>query len=173
MVKMKKDLIVISGAPGSGKTVVSNLLKEKLNSPPMIDLGHIRQFHLDREWKKANKKEEQMSFENLVFIVKNYIKKGYRNVIITDLQDFRVQQIPRIFKKENYVIISLIIESDNELKKRVLTESRDSGFRNVKKALAWNKKLKKIKLLKNEFRINNTSNNPEKTVKEILKILRW
>jgi len=80
------DLIVIAGAPGSGKTTVADLLHGTLKSP-YIDFGYIREFHLDQEWKDANPQEEQMSFENLVHIIKNYISYGYNNIVVTDLQD--------------------------------------------------------------------------------------
>ncbi len=163
--------IIIAGAPGSGKTTISNLLKTRLNESPLIDFGWIRQFHLDPEWKKASKKEEQMSFENLVFILKNYAKYGYKNIIINDLQDQRIQQIPKLFSKYNYTIISLIVKDDTELKSRILSE-RDSGFKNVKKALTWNKELIRRKNLKNECKIDNTHTNPSKTVKIILEILK-
>lgn len=75
------NLIVIAGVPGSGKTTVSKLLKEKLNGP-YIDFGCLREFHLDREWKRANETEEQMAFDNLVFMLKNYIKNDYCNRLI-------------------------------------------------------------------------------------------
>jgi adenylate kinase family enzyme len=164
-----KDVIIISGAPGSGKTTVAKLLKEKLQSP-YVDLGWLREFHLDREWKQANEKEERMSFENLVSILKNYIKNDYRNVIVTDLRDSKVREIPRSFEKDNFIIFSLTIETDEELQKRVLGE-RDSGFKNVEEALRWNKDLKKRQLLPNEHKIDNSHNDPGKTVQEILKLI--
>ncbi len=61
------DLLVIAGAPGSGKTTVSDILYAALKSP-YIDFGDVRNFHLDREWKNQSPREEQMSFENLVII---------------------------------------------------------------------------------------------------------
>ena len=165
------DFIFIAGSPGSGKTTISNLLKAKLKNPPMIDFGWIREFHLDREWKNANKKEEQTSFENLVFILKNYVKQGYRNIIVNDLQDFRIEQIPNKFSKYNYAIISLIVKDNDELKNRILGE-RDSGFKDVKTALSWNKKIIERKNLKNEFKVDNAHTNPGKTVNTILTILK-
>ncbi len=164
------DFIFIAGSPGSGKTTISNLLKTKLRNPPMIDFGWIREFHLDKEWKNANKKEEQMSFENLTFILKNYVKHGYKNIIVNDLQDFRIEQLSKEFSRYNYTIISLIVKDDDELKDRVLGE-RDSGFRDVKVALSWNKRIIKRKNLKNEFKLDNTHRNPKKTVDTILGIL--
>ncbi len=167
----KYDFIFITGSPGSGKTTISNLLKKKLMDPPMIDLGWIREFHLNKEWSNANKKEEQMSFEDLTFILKNYVRYGYKNVIVNDLQDFRVLQIPKLFSKYKFIIISLFVKDEVELKKRVLGE-RDSGFKDFKKSISFNNKIMTRKNLKNEFKIDNSHNNPQETVNNIASLLK-
>jgi dephospho-CoA kinase len=161
------DLIVIAGAPGSGKTTVADLLHGTLESP-YIDFGYIREFHLDREWKNANPREEQMSFENLVYILKNYIRYGYKNIIVTDLQDFRVQQIPELFAENSYLIATMVIKSDNELALRL--RNRNDGFRDVQRALAWNKQIQERPLVAGEHQIDNTHNEPKRTVDIILQI---
>ena len=76
------DLIVVAGAPGSGKTTVCDLLYAELKSP-YIDFGDVRNFHLNWQWSNESPEEEQMSFENLVHILKNYIRNGYKNIILT------------------------------------------------------------------------------------------
>ncbi len=164
------SLVVVGGAPGSGKTTVSKLLYETLQSP-MIDFGDLRNFHLDFLWKKANKQEEQMSFENLIYILKNYIRNGYKNVIVNDLQDFRIQQIPQIFENDDYMIVTLVLYDDEELKARVLNPSRDSGFRDVERALAWNQAVIERPALKNEHKLDNTVNRPEETAQEIINLI--
>jgi len=165
-----KDIIFIGGSPGTGKTTISRLLHKKLKNPPIIDLGVLREFHLNRTWLNQSKKEEQMTFENLVFILKNYIKYGYKNIIVNDLRDYRIEQIPRIFSGLNYIIISLIVKDKDELKRRIIGE-RDSGFKNVKVSLLWNQKIIKRKCLKNEFKIDNTHSNPKKTINTILNLI--
>ena len=165
-----KDLIVISGAPGSGKTTVSKLLQKRLGFPPLLDFGDIRAFHLDEKCSNQSKEEEKMSFENLLFILRNYFRHGYRNVIVNDLLDFRVKEIPRRFRSYDFLIASLIIENNEELTKRVLGE-RDSGYRDVSSALEWNRKLMERKLLRNEVRIANTHRSPEKTVQRIVELI--
>lgn len=111
-----------------------------------------------------------MSFENLVYILKNYIRYGYKNVILNDLEDFRVQQIPELFAEYRYLIATLISESDDELAERI--RNRNSGFTNVERAVAWNKEIQQRPLLKGEERVDNTLNTPQQTADIILQIAR-
>jgi len=159
--KKMKDLIVVAGAPGSGKTTVLNILQEKLASP-RVNIGKLREFHLKRDWSNATKDEENMTFDSLVYILRNYIKHGYKNVFVEDLEDDKVQKISELFNDDNFLIVSLILASDDELKKRVLG-GRDSGYKNVEAATAWNKNLIKRAPVKNEVRLDNIHNDPEKT----------
>jgi hypothetical protein len=93
---------------------VCDLLHAALKSP-YIDFGGVRNFYLDSEWCNQSLREEQMSFENLVYMLKNYISYGYKNITLNDLKDFRGQQIPELFAEDNYLIDSLVIECDNQL----------------------------------------------------------
>lgn len=164
-----KDLIVIAGAPGVGKTTISHLLAKELNSF-VFDFGILREVHLDDKWSNASEEEEQMAFENLTFILKNYKKRGYKNVILNDLQDFRVQQIPKIFSDFDYIIFSLYVNGDQELKKRI-EGPRDSGWKDVPTAIEWNHSLVKRPSVKNEIKIDNTHNDPSSTVSRLLEFL--
>lgn len=164
-----RNLIAIAGAPGSGKTTVSNLLYAELKSP-YIDFGDVRSFHLDSSWSNQSEREEQMSFENLIYILKNYFRHGYKNLILNDLQDFRVRQIPVIFADYDYLIATLVVTSDDEIAARV--RNRNSGFTNVERAVRWNREIQQRPALKNEFRIDNTHNEPQQTAAAILQIAR-
>ena len=93
-------------------------------------------------------------------------------MIVNDLLDIRILEIPKIFDQANYLIFSLAVNDDNELSYRVLDETRDSGFRNVDGALKWNKKLTERDSLINEFQIDNSSKNPEDAIKIILQKIK-
>ena len=164
------SLIFIGGAPGSGKTTVSNLLHETFQSV-MIDYGILREFHLDTWWTKQSEKEEQMTFENLVFIGKNYIRNGYKNVIVNDLKDFRIEQIPEAFAEDDFLIVTLFVHDDDELRARVLNPTRDSGFRDAERALAWNRAVIERPAVRNEYKLDNTLNTPEETAREIINLV--
>ena len=165
------SLLFIGGAPGSGKTTVSRLLHEKFQSV-MIDFGTLREFHLDNLWTKQSDKEERMAFENLVFILKNYIRNGYKNVIVNDLKDFRIEQIPEVFADDDYLIVTLVVYEDDELRRRVLDPNRDSGWRDVERALEWNRAVIERPAVENEYKLDNTANTPERTAQDIINLIR-
>jgi len=47
------NLVVIGGAPGSGKTTITKRLHQHFQSV-MIAIGWLRQYHLDPAWLKAS-----------------------------------------------------------------------------------------------------------------------
>lgn len=164
-----KDLVILTGAPGSGKSTIAELLREK-EGFPLIDFGWLRQGHLDNKWSNATPKEKQMAFENLIFIVNNYWKHGYKNIIVNDLDNDKVIALADVCKEKDYIIISLVIDDDEELKKRVLGE-RDSGFKDVEAAVAWNDVLKSRPSIPHEHKIDNTDHNPEKTAQKVSELV--
>lgn len=163
------DLIIISGAPGSGKTTIAKIIQEKL-SCPYIDFGWLREWHLKPDWSNTSTQEEDMAFDNLIYIIRNYIKNGYKNILITDLQDDKVIKLAELFVDVKTLIISLIINGDEELKKRVLSE-RDSGYKNWEASIEWNNKLKERSTVKGEVKFDNSISNPLDTVDKIMTII--
>jgi broad-specificity NMP kinase len=164
------SLIFIGGAPGSGKTTVSRLLHETFQSV-MIDFGTLREFHLDDMWTKESAAEEQMAFENLVFILKNYLRNGYKYIIVNDLKDFRLRQIPEKFGPEDFIIVTLVVNDDDELRARVLDPARESGWRDVDGALRWNRAVLERPAVENEYKLDNTLNTAEETAEEIINLI--
>jgi adenylate kinase family enzyme len=167
-----KDLIIVAGAPGSGKTTVAVKLKEKLDPTTYIDFGCLREWHLLRDWSNASKEEEELAFENLILVLHNYLKHGYKNIILTDLLDEKMLRLANEFSGHDVAIFTLIVNDGKELARRVKGESevgeRDSGFRDVKKALEYQNKYLCREKLSNEYRVDNTHNDPSITVQEIL-----
>lgn len=161
------DYIFLLGAQGSGKTTIARLLKEKLNSPH-IDFDWIRDFHLNKDWSNTSDSELEMSLENLCFLLKNYKKHNYQNVIVGGFAEEDIRKILNECKEDKYIIITLFLTDDEVLKQRVLTESRDSGYRDFEKSIEFNKKLSHELKFPNEQKIDNTTNTPEETVNQII-----
>ena len=151
------DLIVLGGAPGSGKSTVAQHLRDHFQSP-MIDFGWLREWHLDPEWLRANPHEEQMAFENLMFVVHNYRKYGYTRVIVHDLQEHRLHDITRLCTTFCYAIFTLVLTDDAVLRARL--GSRQQGFRDVERALAWNQAVLTRPTLPHEYKVDTTIEQP-------------
>jgi hypothetical protein len=127
--------------------------------------------HLDATWSNASVLEEQMALENLLFTLKNYHHYGYKNVIVTDLEDERVQQLPGLFPKSNYLIVTLYVGTYAGLKARVLNPERDSGYRNHQAAWAWNLGVQERTTLLNEHKLDNSAERPDGIVEAILRLV--
>lgn len=162
------DLLVIAGSPGSGKSTICDLMHAKLASP-YIEFSSLRELHLDREWKTESPKEEAMAFENLIYIVGNYVRHGWQNVIVTDLKDFRVVQTPDAFGDLNFLIATLVVDSDDEIAYRIRT--RNSGWTDVEGAIDWNRQVRDREAVKGEHKIDNSHRDPQMTADAIMRLL--
>jgi predicted kinase len=144
------DLIVIAGAPGVGKSTLAEGLRRRFGSP-VLEFSALRQPHLDSTWSNATTKEHNMSWENLRFIVRNYVRYGYSNIVVTDLREERVHQVPAEFGDLEFVIMTLFISDDAELSRRIT--QREAGFIDVEAALTWNQLVRERDPIQHETKI--------------------
>lgn len=164
------NFIFLLGSQGSGKTTIARLLKEKLGSP-YVDYDWIRGSHLNKDWSNTSDPEAKMSLENLAFLLKNYKKNNYENIIVSGFTQQDIEKILNEFKDDKYIVITLFLTENEVLKQRVLTDSRDSGFRDFEQSIQFNKKLKEELKFPNEHKIDNTHQTPEETVNQIIDLL--
>ena len=146
-------IIVIHGAPGSGKSTTAALLHEKLRSP-WFEFGWIPEFrNLNPHTEISFEQETEISFENLILVVKNYIRHGFKNIIITDINfDSQILSLPEVFTGLEYRLFTLYA-NDDTLKNRILTRDNGNTFRDWESSLKTNALLSSRPLLQNEIRI--------------------
>lgn len=165
------DLIIIAGAPGSGKSTVGKILRDKLRSP-FIELWMLREMHLDENWTAANTTEERMSVEHLIYLIRNYQKHGYRPVVVTDLKDEGVEELVKTFHPNiTLKIFTLYVSDESELTRRIMDETRTSGYRRVTEALQRNRTISERPRYVNEYIIDNTNLSIEETVSTVISLL--
>ncbi|HEC94038.1 MAG TPA: hypothetical protein ENI56_01525 [Candidatus Kaiserbacteria bacterium] len=163
-----KDLIFIAGAPGVGKSSVASELQKKFGSP-CFEFGWIPEFRKRGEETIPYKEEEGIAFESLTFVVKNYVKHEFSNVIITDLEDARILELHKNFEDCKYILFTLTVGDDKLLKFRIQNEERSSKYRDWEAGLEINKKILARELLPNEIRIDTGGKPILDIVEEIYK----
>jgi predicted kinase len=161
-------IIVIGGAPGTGKSTLALALRDALGSP-WIDFGRLREFHLKRDWSNQSPAEEQMTFENLISISRNYLRHGYANVIIDDLQDARVQQMPTVLHDLPLHILTLFVTDPSVLRRRLA--SRSDGWTNADAAIEWNQRVIQRPCVRCEWKIDVTTKSPAEVLDEAFAVL--
>jgi broad-specificity NMP kinase len=159
------ELIVIGGAPGCGKSTLAAQLRVLLRGP-WIDFGRLREFHLEHDWSNQSREEEAMTFENLLLIIRNYIRHGYRNIILDDLRDDRVQQVPSVLHDVSFRIVTLVISDPAELRRRIM--ARNDGWKDTEAAVAWNERVLERPCVAHECKIDVTNKSPGAVLDEVL-----
>lgn len=147
-------LIVFYGAAGVGKTTMSRILKAKLGAPA-IHYDWLRRFHLDDDWSNTSNAEADLAFRNLVQIAQNYFAHGYETVIIDFLYRDQQQELTQLFPDTEITIVTLLVDDNDELKRRVLSE-RDGGWRRYDESIQVNKEIEDYPLLPGELRIETS-----------------
>jgi len=165
------DFIIIHGAPGNGKTTIASMLHERLGAP-WFEFGWIPEFtKLNPHTHITQAGEEQLSFENIVLVARNYRKHGYENVLLSDLNDARMLDIPIVFGDASYVIITLYSENGDVLRDRIMTRDNGNEYRNFEEALAINRMITERRLLPNEYRIRSDNQSPAQITERIQAII--
>jgi broad-specificity NMP kinase len=162
-----KDVIIIHGAPGIGKTSVSQALHQRLNSP-WFEFGWIPEFRQKGEVTISYEEEEQLSFENLCLVVNNYLRHGFRGVILSDLRDPIVAQALWRFARRDLLLVTLVTTDEELLKSRVLDDTRSSGYRDWNEALALNRQYRERPMYRREMRIDIGGQSVENIVDKII-----
>lgn len=157
-------ITIITGAPGSGKTITAKLLFETTNMSAWVDGDNALTTNpSDRNQQRS------LRYKNIAFQINNYIDSGFTNAIISFVyvrnEDIK-EQISLFNNKEIPVKVIALVTNAETLNKRHLND--DYKRAGIEESINLNNKITK---LENVDFIDNSKLTIEETVSKIKKVI--
>jgi len=171
---LSKQIVVISGPPGVGKTAVIKQICLKLSKAAHISVDKLRKFIRagycsPDNWTKEVEQQYKLAHKNTIDLAKNFLKEDYLVLIDDVFQNKWKNDFQNLLK--NYKVCFIFLLADlktvlkrNELRKEYMVE-KGVVSRLYKKLSKENTKEQGWII------INNRNLNIEETAIEILKII--
>ena len=164
------SVVVILGAPGTGKSTVAALLHKKLKCP-WFEFGWIPEFRNQNPYQEISyEEEERLSFENLVLVTKNYLRHGYEHVLLTDIRYEFAQELQQQFGGQLKLVV-LYSNSDEVLCQRILTRDNGNEYRDTGAACLCNARIKKSMGQLNAVHVMSDTLSAEEVADKVMKEL--
>lgn len=115
------DFIFIIGTSGIGKSTLAKNLFRRLRST-YIEQHMVPEFESrDGVEEMTGAPEELTCRENAVAMAKCFHRLGYKNVIVSDIDDLRTADIPNVFKGFRFITLKLICSNSEQLREQMKT----------------------------------------------------
>ncbi|HEY9206031.1 MAG TPA: AAA family ATPase [Candidatus Methanoperedens sp.] len=167
MLSENPDIIILRGAPGSGKSQTAKSLSQFFPKGVRMEIDDLRSMVISPDWTNQNEHVNILNISTKLVI--DFIKLGFRPMIVIDT--FSGDKILNYLEKLNHLNNNLSVSifglytTEEELKRRI--ESRNKGeFRDFNVCKKLNDDVQKIKY-DGEFQINTTGLSPNETAKII------
>ncbi|MFH1840091.1 MAG: AAA family ATPase [Nanoarchaeota archaeon] len=170
---MKPNLIIIRGSPGSGKsTLVRNLTKKLKGKVALLIVDEFRWIMTAHE--NRDKKDYEISFDNFLYSLKNYLKSGY-TIIVEDSwirkhndKSTDINKVINLGKKYKAKIVQILLKGSWKTVKNINT---------LRPMVIPQKELKESyekvysKNIKDEIVIDIDDKKPDQILKESLRVI--
>lgn len=167
MVDLSADIIIIRGAPASGKSQTAKSLSKYFPKGARIEVDNLRNMVISVDWKNQ---AEHINILNLsTKLVVQYLQLGFKPVIVVDTfsGDKILKYLADLKELNEDLSIKIfgLYTSNEELKRRVDLR-RPEEFRDLNICIRLNGDVLKFKHA-DEFQINTTGLIPDQTAKAI------
>ncbi len=156
-------IVIINGAPGTGKTKTAEVLLSQTFQSAAIDGDWL----LGINPRNGTDDERRLRYKQIAGVIKVYIENGYKTIFVTFVYPGATSLSEQIelLSFDKVRVISLITEPE-QLKKRHADDPRERE--EVESSIKLNDQ---IKQLSNCDFIDNTNLSPEETAEKISKLL--
>lgn len=165
-----KDFIFITGTSGVGKSTLAQGLLNYFKST-CVEQHMVPEFIFrDGKEEMSGELEELTCWENQKAMVMCFYKLGYKNVIVSDIDDLRTCDIPIDFKGYNYITLKLV-SSDLAQIKEQMKNRPNNGLIDYELQEKCNKKNLDRPCLPNEHLIDIVNMTKEQVLERALEII--
>jgi hypothetical protein len=165
------DIIIIRGAPGSGKSQTAKGLAQFFPKGVRMEVDTIRQMVISVDWK--NQAEHINILGLSAKMAHEFLVLGFKPIIVVDTfsGDKVLKYLQDLLQLNKELVIKIfgLYVTEDELKKR-LEKRIDGEFKDLKICLRLNRDVLKFKY-ENEFQINTTGLLPNDSAKIIFNTL--
>ena len=163
------DFIFLTGPSGVGKTKLAKGLFQHLQST-YIEQHMVPEF-LSRDGQEpmTGLLEEKTCWENTKAMALCFHRLGYRNVIVSDLDDLRTADLPVDFKGMRFLTLKLVCCDEKQLHSRM--QNRPSGLVDFELQQNSSRKILARPLLPNEVELDTTGLSEAEVLQRALEIL--
>lgn len=165
------DVLIIRGAPGSGKSRTAKSLSEYFPGGVRLEVDTIRNMLISVDWK--NQKEHIDMLDLSRRLVVDFLQMSYHPVIVVDT--FSGDKVNRFIEalQESSSFLNIVLiglyTSESELMKR-LDERKETEFKDLEISRRLNSDVLKWKH-KLEFQIDTTGLEPRETARRICNVI--
>ena len=164
------DFIFIIGASGIGKSTLAQGLLNKYKTV-VIEQNMVPEFiSRDGSEKMTGELEEMTCWENTKAMALCFHKLGYKNIIVSDIDDLRTADIPIDFKGYRYVTLKLVCSDVEQLKKQ-MRDRPEGGLIDYELQKKSNEKISTRDPLINEYVLDVTGLDISRVVEEAVHII--
>ena len=167
MQSVKVDIIIIRGAPGSGKSQTAKSLSQFFPKGVKLEVDILRQMVISVDWK--NQEEHINMLQVSIGLVYDFLKLGYNPVIVVDTfsGDKINKYLESLYEIDKTLSIKLfgLYVTEDELRKRLDLRS-NAEFRDFGICKRLNDDLLKVKY-HSEFQIDTSGLLPMQTAEII------
>lgn len=165
------DFIFIIGAPAVGKTTLAKELYLRLGGV-YIEQNGVPEFVIPAETDDIGEFEETLCWENVLAQARFFAEKGFRNIVILDIDDVRTREIPELFKGSRFIILRLFSSDIGKILAQMEhRRENEGGLYDTDLAERLNAKMVRRPLLPNEIKLDISGKNAEQVLEEAAKIV--
>ena len=162
------DIIIIRGAPGSGKSQTAKSLADFFPQGVRMEIDKLRSMVISVDW--TNQTEHINVLEISTKLICDFLKIGFKPIIVIDT--FSGDKILKFLadlkaiNDELNIVVFGLYTSTKELTKRI-NKRKKSEFKDIGICLKLNEDLLRMKP-KNEIQVDTTNRKPQETAQIII-----